>query len=989
MISNYTISIKRLVMVDSAGFSYIEIPLDEHAILLAEGNVGKSSVMNSLRLFLLPEENLRKSEIKFGFRTPDKSAYYTNEQSYNHYFPSNRSFLILEVENSAGTHCQILYRGDGASLSLGYKRIFIPVGYDMLRETFWDTSDPEGIGFARPELSVKNVINRGKELSKETDTVSDKKSLINLLYSNDLLNKANSQYAVLPMASVDKQKIESLRTLIRMLFEVSHDSKSMAMAVANIIENQKNYERDRFDFDIGHFLDERDELESIEKYLNKIKSERPRFVQLNNDFKDYNPRSLAELFTLWCRSLQFSIDDTNEKTLKLSHKVTDISNQKSEADRKCRDAVKDHREAVGTVKSSTKKRSETDKYVNEGRTLISSYPESANIEFIRSAIKDGKSDIEKELEVLENSQKQAETRQRLISEVDVLKGSIQRTEDRIANSHLELKSQLPNDHVTVLSSINGKLASANPGRELTTEEFGSIEVFCGLFERHEDLLRWFDVDFAATEDDSVPLERILQELRSDVKDKERQLKQVENASADPAEKARQINNKNIELKGYIKDLEILNNFEGSERQLERLEADLINEVDERDRLQSLVEVLQKDAASAASELENTRRLLDAKKADSSNYSTLFDRLQRLGQLQPKLLVSGDGSEKKNTLLSPDELVKGGVDDIERQCFMMGELRDRILRSLCHFIDTRILFEEHEALRETRPSNEEIRTAWSDLKDVYSNLDHRVTSLEDQRRTHNGLVENYRTSLRKNRDFIKNVQGQLNRRLESVQINDLAEIRVEIECDEAFESLVRQSEQINEHSSQSLSDAFYDQLKTFMNKFFDNKDDGTSEYRLTMEKVVKKISYQTRKKTDKHFDDKAQSNSTTSLINLSLVQGLLKSLLDQGYNYSLPAVLDEVASVDIGQIASLLERIRSEGFRLFGAATHSASSALVLEIGRHFKLDEMRTARPYDVSRDPVYWGGPEGVTEGPIERWIHPEQQTLMDEALEDASNVE
>jgi hypothetical protein len=83
----------------------------------------------------------------------------------------------------------------------------------------------------------------------------------------------------------------------------------------------------------------------------------------------------------------------------------------------------------------------------------------------------------------------------------------------------------------------------------------------------------------------------------------------------------------------------------------------------------------------------------------------------------------------------------------------------------------------------------------------------------------------------------------------------------------------------------------------------------------MKKVVKKISYQTRKKTDKYFDDKAQSNSTRSLVNLSLVQGLLKSLLDQGYNYSLPAVLDEVASVDIGQIASLLERIRSEGFRL--------------------------------------------------------------------------
>jgi hypothetical protein len=38
MSSNYTITIKCLVMVDSAGFCCVEIPLDEYAILLAEGN---------------------------------------------------------------------------------------------------------------------------------------------------------------------------------------------------------------------------------------------------------------------------------------------------------------------------------------------------------------------------------------------------------------------------------------------------------------------------------------------------------------------------------------------------------------------------------------------------------------------------------------------------------------------------------------------------------------------------------------------------------------------------------------------------------------------------------------------------------------------------------------------------------------------------------------------------------------------------------------
>ena len=151
--SNYKIAIKRLALVDSAGFSFVEMPLDEHAILLAVGNVGKSSILNSLRLFLLPEENLRKSEVKFGFRNPKTEGYYTNSQSYDHYFPSNHSFLVLEVENAVGTHCQILYRGDIGSLS--YKRIFVPVPFADLRDIFWDTADPDGIGFARSDLSCR------------------------------------------------------------------------------------------------------------------------------------------------------------------------------------------------------------------------------------------------------------------------------------------------------------------------------------------------------------------------------------------------------------------------------------------------------------------------------------------------------------------------------------------------------------------------------------------------------------------------------------------------------------------------------------------------------------------------------------------------------------------------------------------------------------------------------------------------------------------
>ena len=147
--------IRRLVLVDSAGFCYVEIPVDEHAVILGTGNLGKSSLLNSLRLFLLPEGNFRNSRKKFSFRNASAGSFYSNEESYQHYFPGQYSFLIMEAENPAGVHCQILYRDRSSDLSYG--RIFVPAPYDDLRPLFWSADeDEDGIGHAVSGLSVTN-----------------------------------------------------------------------------------------------------------------------------------------------------------------------------------------------------------------------------------------------------------------------------------------------------------------------------------------------------------------------------------------------------------------------------------------------------------------------------------------------------------------------------------------------------------------------------------------------------------------------------------------------------------------------------------------------------------------------------------------------------------------------------------------------------------------------------------------------------------------
>lgn len=283
--STFTFGIRRLVLVDSAGFCYVEIPVDNHGLILGPGNLGKSSLLNSLRLFLLPENNFKNSRKKFAFRNASAGSFYTNEESFQHYFPSQFSFLIMEAENPAGSHCQILYRDNASQLSYG--RAFVPVSYDQLRPLFWNGDDEDGIGQAVPELSFTRLSEALKKLSKETRLVNDPAKLKTMLYSSELMNADAVRYSVLPLGESGERRVQSLRTLILLLFEMKADDQAMANAVASIIEADKKFADDAFDFNIDDFLNRHDQLKQQQSQLNRIEKERHRFEKLNRDYQAY------------------------------------------------------------------------------------------------------------------------------------------------------------------------------------------------------------------------------------------------------------------------------------------------------------------------------------------------------------------------------------------------------------------------------------------------------------------------------------------------------------------------------------------------------------------------------------------------------------------------------------------------------------------------------------------------------------------------------
>ena len=79
---------QRLVLLNSAGYSRAELPLDGAVSLVAPNNTGKTSLINALQFLLI----IDRRRMDFGAHDVDKSRRF--------YFPHNSAFVLLDLERA-------------------------------------------------------------------------------------------------------------------------------------------------------------------------------------------------------------------------------------------------------------------------------------------------------------------------------------------------------------------------------------------------------------------------------------------------------------------------------------------------------------------------------------------------------------------------------------------------------------------------------------------------------------------------------------------------------------------------------------------------------------------------------------------------------------------------------------------------------------------------------------------------------------------------
>lgn len=941
------IGVKRIIAVDSSDFAYVELEIDKHSMLVAQGNVGKSSLINAIRLFFLPECSMAKQAVNFGF-SDSHGEYYSSEASYYHYFPSKYSFLILEYEKRLfnGEHaCQILTMGNGR---LKFERMFTSLPYAKLQHLFWqEGTDEDGIGGRVEKLNKQHIYEYINKHDKYAVLAKEASKVASLIYESEL---NATRFTLFPLSKADEQQINSLRALIKLLFVASsRNKKPFTQAIANIIESGKKQAQDQLGFSIAEFKATHENLKAEETRLNTIINQQNNFnklIKTRDTFLDFiailgqvNPTNawLEKELNQSKQQLQTLADKratANEKLIKAKQKLKKEEDDQRAFSREVKDKTKELR----VVEAKSKR-------INE---LSAEYFGETNI-YISDMLKGEIANNQKQLDVFDGNVKKDEAIAKLDIEIQQLLEKKNIIETAIEAKAFNLENQLSKQALNVLHSIQPQLSQANTTYALEQADIDSINGFVQLFEEQANTFQFYDQSIAYQPFKAPNRQAQLNNIEQELTALYRQKKGMQAEHTNPIQ-AQQVRKEIVRALTLAQaDLDIITDADYINRRVTDLTKELDILKDQISANEKLKQTAIKDLDIARQKFDKLNNEYEAYKRELGEFEQQHARLNSFMLRNKAWLSLGDQDEVFNGYFNNEQL-----DIFEKSASELSELKFQMISSLRNFIEDNVINDKC-GIKGDAPLWHEIAATIEDVSEVYGNLDTERHLLAKQIEGHNQTIGTKREVLIQNYRVIKNFEKEINDSFSSITINNIEKVEFEVGINKQFEALVKEFEHTNLFASEMQSDAFYERLVAFAEKFFDHNDN----FILTMDKVVESFEPHVKLKNKTGKEDKQQSNSTNALIKTKLVQLLLKRLLAHKTDTSFPIVHDEIANIDISQFDWWLRDLSDAGFCLLAAGTHSTSAELQAKIGRRHVLDAMTTAFPYHQERNRVYWQGAE------------------------------
>ena len=952
-------AIQQLVFVNSSSFAYTEIRVDQHTALFGRNNLGKTSMLNALKLFLLPEENFKRCDQKFGFRSRTGESY-SAQESFNFYFPEQHSFILLEAENLYGPFCVLLHQG---RKEFSYARIVIPCDYEKIRHFFWDfTADcNDGLGAPVQGLSLESIQKSLKLFSSES--LHDSKTVRDRLFSHRPLNRDEGRYCLLPLKQGGTEReLAAWKQLIHLAFDIgANNTRTLPDALATIIEGEKQRKADELSVDLNQILQDYDALRQERDELQRITNAKDDWIQFDALYRDYEiqSREVGQFYVDLKADLervQGTIDPLIENAAVEDHKAQSALHGAKLLAGDTSDQIKRHEGKMEAIKKQIK---QCEGAVTRITAIERGFPELTPDEVLDKL----QQQFKQKSSFVEELKNEAQLLLRMEQlNIQLIQDKKQR--DKLTAQLSEHKpsvlEQLDVQSASILYNLIPDLADISPDLGPSTSK--TLQEFAQLFEVHENELCLLNealpnIKFAPFNPEQVRQSQLikLDQLQHSIKSQDKELTELMSTSRmSQTEQRNKLKQEEDELRALERDLEMLKARETHIRQFKEAKQsfDELKAVVDEER-QKLT-VYKQEVVKCEGSAERIRKALDELKQKKQTLSAKQIKLNSMAN--SRAVLKGWG-----TKLTPlaRTIADTALDDLDHQCQSIALAQEKLMDSLRNLLTQRLLDTDGSDMYLMSFDLSKIRTLRQEFERLFSSLEGFQMDYDNRVRAHNKHTSIQMDVLRDSGQQVRGFISEINQEFKHYKVSNLEEVQLICDLHPRFQLLLDDLDKINLYGEALHDERLYQRLNDFCNEFF--KEGDRQGRVLQLHQLIERVRYRFRLAGQDQFTENAQSNGTTSMVNSLLLSILLKRLLAKDARICLPLVMDEMGSIDQQNLLTAVAIAEQHGFVLFGA-NPDMSAEIVHAVNHYINLGMFKaTEKSYNTKRRVVYHGACESL----------------------------
>lgn len=950
---------RQIILVNSGKYCYVKVPLSEHICLLGANNGGKTSILNALKFFLLPEENLHDCERKFGFKNPN--GFYSRDSSYAFYFPEPSSFVILEAENHHGPFCIVLNRG-GKPFS--YERTGVPCGYQDIEHLFWDVKSPLNDGQGAPVrgLSIQSVAAKLKTMHGEP--IRDSATIRERLYRHQPTRPQEGRYCLLPLKSggARQREIDAWKRLIHLSFDISaKDRRTLPDTIATIIEGRKARPEAEVKVDFADILQRYKELHETQDRLQTIKNGQRFWSAYDEHFGSLSTRSDALLNLLLDAQEHLqqvkARQDEVYKSLAAEYSTLDERYQKAqkEAERLC----ERFNRCQGELDQTRKNYERSHKELLALGAARAGYGDKSLEEILQIRV-EANEQAKRDLQTCEDQEKLRCEFQQANSDKNRLQSELARVEQWLNSRTETLLDRLIPAVADPLYSLNQQAFSVECKQlDASTQEI--IEHFAGLFSIQESGLQLLG------KPTGVPSRRysvaeLLDRQQGEQVRLTKELSRVRERYVELSQRVtmtqEQLQQQAIQLRERIdkddKDIRLLRAGGRIEEGFEQCKRDHDEANEKLECLQKQSEEANKESSKAKAKRDETESTLKRAKEGAGKAMGWSERIGNL--LQVPLLESflNAFQRAESQALEVDQTL---IDRAEKQSRELEKLYQDAKERLSELMDAVPLNADspEQAHRAAYPFGE-LRRLHNDYAVLYARLPAEEETFFNRVVAHNGDTNIQVDQIRACETLITGFIKEIEAHLESVPISNIAQIRILCSLHPQFKELLGVLDKVNMSGGELPPKELYERLGNFLSQFFESRD-----LRLNLARLIEAVEYRVRLQGRDDFKAEAQSTGTSVMINIRVLAFLLKELLQSDSRVAMPLLIDEISQLDTANLKAARSIAEADGFCLFGA-TPELTPAVANVLGRFMNLSYFEAVdETYNNERTVIFTGQCESL----------------------------